>query len=248
LRKALEIDEGLGEAHAQLGYLKLVYDWDTAGADREFQRALRLSPNSADVIFLDSMYKCEMRRFDEGIAGFQRAAELDPTGPQSYQYLGFAYYWADRLEEAAVQEKKALDLDPHYTNAKFILIFIEALKGRLSEAAAQADRLWSTLPPSEDATLLSNFGWLYGVAGQQEKARTLLKRILDIRARRYVDAFVIAGVYAGLGEKEKAFEWLDRAYEEHAGQLVIVKVDRWIDNLRSDPRYARLLKKMNFGE
>jgi len=246
LIKALDLDDGLGEAHASLGYLKLVADWDLAGAEKEFKRALTLSPSSVDVYILDSMYLAEMRRFDEAIAGYKRAVELDPTGPQTYAYLGWGYYWAGRFDEAITQTKKALEIDPTNLNAQFTLIMIDALKGMFGEAVAQADKLLSALPSLDDAQILSNFAWIYAVSGGQEKARTFLKRMLDLRAKRYVDAYMIGGVYAGLGEKDKAFEWLNKAFEEHAGQMVVIKVDHWIDNLRSDPRYKDLLKKMGF--
>jgi TolB-like protein/Tfp pilus assembly protein PilF/tRNA A-37 threonylcarbamoyl transferase component Bud32 len=248
LVKALDLDDGLGEAHASLGYLKMVADWDPAGAEKEFKLALTLSPSSVDVHILNSMYLAEMRRFDEAIAGFKRAVELDPTGPQTYLYLGMAYYWADRLDEALVQIKKALELDSNNLNVQFMIAMIYALKGMSSEALAQADKMQSALPTPDDAVILSNFGWIYAVLGQQEKARTFLNRMLDLREKRYVDAFVIAGVYAGLGEKDKAFEWLAKAYDERAGQMVIIQVDHWIDNLRSDPRYKELLKKMGFNQ
>jgi TolB-like protein/Flp pilus assembly protein TadD len=246
LIKALDLDDGLGEAHASLAYLKMVADWDPASAEKELKRALALSPGSADVYVLYSMFLAETRRLDEAIEGLKRAAELDPTGPQTYAYLGWGYYWASRFDEAIAQLKKALEMDPSNLNTQLMLIMIDALRGRFSEAVAQADKLLLTLPSPDDAPILSNFAWIYAVSGQPEKALTLLKRMLDLRAKRYVDAYIIAGVYAGLGDKEKAFEWLNKAYEERAGQLIIIQVDHWIDNLRSDPRYKDLLKKMGF--
>ncbi len=246
LIKALDLDDGLGEAHASLGYLKMVADWDPAGAEKELNRALTLSPSSVDVYILYSMYLSEKRRFDEAIAGFKRAVELDPTGPQTYAYLGWGYYWASRFDEAITQTKKALEMDPSNLNTQLTLIMIDALRGKFAEAVAQADKLLSALPSLDDAPILSNFAWIYAVSGRPEKSRTFLKRMLDLRAKRYVDAYIIAGVYAGLGDKEKAFEWLSKAYDERAGQMVIIQVDHWIDNLRSDPRYKELLKKIGF--
>jgi tetratricopeptide (TPR) repeat protein len=183
---------------------------------------------------------------DEAIEGLKRAAELDPTGPQTYAYLGWGYYWASRFDEAVAQLKKALEMDPSNLNNQLTLIMIDALRGMFGDAVAKADKLLLTLPSPDDAPILSNFAWIYAVSGKPEKARTFLKRMLDLRAKRYVDAYIIAGVYAGLGDKEKAFEWLNKAYEERAGQLIIIQVDHWIDNLRSDPRYKDLLKKMGF--
>ena len=91
--------------------------------------------------------------------------------------------------------------------------------------------------------MFSYLGWVYAVSGKHEKARSLLNRMLDLRARRYVDSYLIADVYAALGEKDKTFEWLNRAYEERAARMIFIKIDRWINNLRSDPRFKELLKK-----
>jgi len=246
--KALELNEELGEAHASLGYLKMVSDWDLAGAEHEFKRALKLSPNNRDVYVPYSIYLTVTGRFDEGIAGFKRAAELDPATPGSYSYLGFGYYLAGRFDEAMAQHKKELDMDPNSLNVQLFFASIYALKGMYREAVAQGDKVLSVRPTPEDASILSFIGWVYAVSGRQEKARSLLNRLLDLRAKRYVDAYLIGVVYSGLGERDKAFEWLNKAYEEHAGQMIFIKVDHWTENLRSDPRYKDLLKKMGWDE
>jgi TolB-like protein/tRNA A-37 threonylcarbamoyl transferase component Bud32 len=247
IEKALELDEDLGEAHASLGYLKMVFDWDFAGAEHEFQRALKLSPGSIDVDFQYSLYLAMMGRFDEAIAGFKRVVELDPATPANYVYLGgFGYHLAGRYDEAIAQIKKGLDMDPSILYGQLFLASAYALKGMSGEAVAQADKTLSASPNTEDIETLAFLGWVYAVSGQQEKARNLLNRMLDLRARRYADAYLIGEVYAGLGEKEKAFEWLSKAYKEHAGQMFCIKVDPWIDNLRSDPRYKELLRKIGF--
>ncbi len=243
--KALELDEELGEAHASLGYLKFFLDWDFAGAERDFKRAVKLSPGNVDVYILNSIYLTFLGRFDEAIAGFKRAVELDPASPLTYTYLGgFGYQMAGRYDESIDQIKKGLDMDPSIFLGQLFLASVYALKGTYGEAISQADKVLSAWPTLEDVQVLSFLGWVNAVSGRQEKARNFLNRMLDLRARRYVDAYLIGAVYAGLGEKDKAFEWLTKAYEEHAGQLVCIRVDPWIKNLRSDPRYKELLKKM----
>jgi len=243
--KALELDEELGEAHASLGYLKFFLDWDFAGAERDFKRAVKLSPGNVDVYILYSIYLTFSGRFDEAIAGFKRAVELDPASPLTYTYLGgFGYQMAGRYDESIDQIKKGLDMDPSIFLGQLFLASVYALKGTYGEAISQADKVLSAWPTLEDVQVLSFLGWVNAVSGRQEKARNFLNRMLDLRARRYVDAYLIGAVYAGLGEKDKAFEWLTKAYEEHAGQLVCIRVDPWIKNLRSDPRYEELLKKM----
>ena len=245
--KALELDEELGEAHASLGYLKFFLDWDFAGAERDFKRAVKLSPGNVDVYILNSLYLTFLGRFDEAIAGFKRAVELDPASPLTYTYLGgFGYQMAGRYDESIDQIKKGLDMDPSIFLGQLFLASVYALKGTYGEAISQADKVLSAWPTLEDVQVLSFLGWVNAVSGRQEKARNFLNRMLDLRARRYVDAYLIGAVYAGLGEKDKAFEWLTKAYEEHAGQMVCIRVDPWIKNLRSDPRYKELLKKMGW--
>jgi adenylate cyclase len=243
--KALELDEELGEAHSSLGYLRGFLDWDFAGAEREFKRALKLSPGSVDIYSTYSVYLSMMGRFDEAIAGFKRAVELNPAAPETYVNLGgFGYYLGGRLDEAIAQIKKGLDIDPNFLLGQLFLASAYAVKGMYREAIAQADKLISAWPTLEDVQTFSFVAWVYAVSGQQDKARNVLSRMLDLRARRYVDAYLIGAVYAGLGEKDKAFEWLAKAYEEHAGQILWIKVDPWFENLHSDPRYKELLKKV----
>jgi TolB-like protein/Tfp pilus assembly protein PilF len=247
IKKALELDDKLGEAHATLAYLKWAFDWDLAGAEHEFKRAIKLSSGSVDVYILYSIYLTMMERFDEAIAGFKRSVELDPATPTNYIYLaGFGYHIEGRYDEAIAQLKKALDMDPSFLLGQLFLASAYALKGMSREAIAQADKVLSAWPTTEDVQTLSFLGWVYAASGKQEKSRDILKRMLDLRARRYVDAYLIAVVYAGLGEKDTAFGWLDKAYEEHAGQLVCIKADPWNKNLRSDPRYKELLRKMGW--
>jgi tetratricopeptide (TPR) repeat protein len=153
---------------------------------------------------------------------------------------------AGRYDESIDQIKKGLDMDPSIFLGQLFLASVFALKGTYGEAISQADKVLSAWPTLEDVQVLSFLGWVNAVSGRQEKARNFLNRMLDLRARRYVDAYLIGAVYAGLGEKDKAFEWLTKAYEEHAGQMVCIRVDPWIKNLRSDPRYKELLKKMGW--
>jgi tetratricopeptide (TPR) repeat protein len=244
--KALNLDDSLGEAHTSLANIMLIFDWNFSGAEHEFKRALKLNPGSLDVYFPYLMCLVATGRFDDAIAGFKRAVELDPASPANYVNLGgWGYQFAGRYDESILQIKKGLDMDPSILYGQLFLASAYALKGMYEEAIAQADKVLSAQPAAEDLQILSFLGWVYAVSGRQEKARTLLNRMLELRTRRYVDAYLIGDVYAGLGEKDKAFEWLNRAYEEHAGQMIFIKIDPWNKNLHSDPRYKELLKKMS---
>ncbi len=244
--KALELDEALGEAHGLLAWLKFVFDWDVPGAEQEFRRALKLTPNSVEVYIWYSHYLKLTGRFDEAIAGFKRAVELDPATPATIFQLGTGYYIAGRLDEAIAQCQKTLEMDPSFFYAPLVMIWAYTSKGMYREAVAQADKVIAAWPRREDAQLLSTMGLVYAASGRQENARNFLKRLLDLRARRYVDALLIGLVYVWLGEKDEAFEWLTRAYEEHAGQMVFLKIDPLLKNLHSDLRYKELLKKMGW--
>jgi len=247
LEKALELDAGLAEAHAALGYFKMAFDWDFAGAEREFNNALSLSPGNLDVHIPYSMYLAAMGRFEEAIAGLKRAIDLDPVSPAIHIFMGeWGYQFAGRYDESIAQIKKGLDMDPSILYGQLFLASAYALKGLHGEAVAQADRVMAASPEPENLQICSFLGWVYAVSGGKEKAVGLLNRMLELRSKRYVDAYLIGEVYAGLGEREKAFEWLNKAYEEHSGQIVLIRVDPWIENLRSDPRYGTLLRKIGF--
>lgn len=247
LEKALELDEGLAEAHAALGYFKMAFDWDFAGAEREFNRALSLSPGNLDVYLPYSMYLTAMGRFEEAIAGLERVIDLDPISPAIHIFLGeWGYQFAGRYDESIAQIKKGLDMDPSILYGQLFLASAYALKGMHREAVAQADRVTAASPKTEDLQICSFLGWVYAVSGEKKKALGLLNRMLELRSKRYVDAYLIGEVYAGLGEREKAFEWLNKACGERSGQIVLIGVDPWIENLRSDPRYGALLRKIGF--
>ena len=247
--KALALDEELGEAHASLGNLMWFFNWDSAGAEREFKRALQLNPGSSDAYILFSIYLTTTGRFDEAIAGFKRLLELDPATPVSSIMLGgWGYMFSGRYNEAIEQIRIGIEMEPGILWGRLYLAVSYALKGAFKEALAEADKVISTSSPLDDLMVLSFLGWVYAVSGRPEKARGLLDRMLELRAGRYVDAFIIGEVYAGLGEKEKAFEWLNRAYEERAAQMIFLKIDPFIRNLHSDPRYEELLKKTGFHE
>jgi len=245
--KALELDESLGEAHAALGTIKFYFDWDLSGAELEFQRALKLSAGSPTVYSLYGYYLSLTGRFNEAIACFMRAIELDPVTPGAIFDLGMSYSLAGRYDEATAQFKRNLDLDPNYFWAQFWLALNFAFKGLHSEAMAQADKMKSLWPWTEnDPVSLGYSGWIYAIGGRKEAARNKLDRLLDLRSKRYVDGYLIGAIYAGSGEKEKAFQWLTKAYEERSANMVELKVIPVLNNLRSDPRYHELLKKMGF--
>lgn len=138
------------------------------------------------------------------------------------------------------------ELDPNFYYAQLTLPMAYALSGMFMEAIAQADKIIAFHPKTEDPNLLGGFGWVYAIPGKQELARKHLTLLLDLRTRRYFDRYFIAQIYAGLGEKDKVFEWLNRGYDERACWLIWLKTDPFMKNLRFDPRHHTILKKMGW--
>jgi TolB-like protein len=244
--KALDLDDSLGEAHASLANVMFNFDWNFAGAEEEFLRALKLNPRSADIHIFYSWCLEQSGRSDEAIAGFERAINLDPVSSFTNRGLGWGYFFAGRYDESIVQLKATLELDPNNYWTLVELAWPYAMKGMKREVALLVDKIKALYSLEEDPALLSSAAWCYAVTGEKEKARVLLERMLDLSVRKYVDPYSVAGVYAGLGEKDRAFDWLTRGYKDRSIGMLSLKVDPFLNPLRSDPRYMELLKKMGW--
>jgi len=245
-KKILELDEMLPEAHAMLGLLR-VYDYDWKGAEREFQRALELDPNSEDVWeSYDYSYLVPMRRLDEAVAASRRALEKDPLRPFLQWRLGYRYYLTRQWERAIEQYRNALELDPHYIAAHGYMGFAHCLAGRFDEAVRAVEAVAKAGPnPSLGMAFL---GYLYAVAGQTGEARKLIEELQELAQKAPVPASRFAWIYTGLGEVEQALDWLEKALEERDGFIIHLHVDPCWEVLRSHPRYQALLKKMNLDK
>ncbi len=248
--KALELDDNLGEVHTALGRLKLFFEWDMAGAEREFKRALELSPDNSECHNSYAMYLTCAGMCDEAIASFKRAADLDPVSPVALFMLGsWGYYCASRFDEGIAENKKALSLDPGFMLASTGVVQLYALKGMHSEAVSLADSLIAThLTLEKDPFALLTLAWVYAVSGREQSARAILQQALDYRTSKYLDAYLMAWVYAGLGDRDKAFEWLTKGYEERASQMIFLRMDPALVDLRADPRFGDLLRKMKLEQ
>ena len=246
--KALELHDTLAEAHAALGQVKFIFDWDWVGSERAFKRALELNPNSVDALLNYTFYLILLGRFDEGIAANQRAIELDPLTPTTSLSLGWAYHKARRYDESIAQLRSTLALSPELSLAHLQLAGNYAAKQMYAEAIAEGEKALAFAPSAERPVVLGTLGWVYGVAGKRDAARKLLEQLQALSTRRYVDPWYITLVYTGLGEKELALRWLRKAYEEHSASIVFLKVDPVLDSLRDDARFQALLRRMNFPQ
>ena len=243
--KALELDNTLAEAHASLGFIKDFYDWDWTGAEREFRRAIDLSPSYAPAHARYAFTLALMGRFDEALAEIQRAQELEPLGLLESAQVAWIYYWSGQFDPAIEQLRKVLELDPNFAVAHYNLGFMYSRQGRHEEAIAAGRKAIEL--GGESAMFLAVLGKIYARAGKRDEALKIVVQLNERSQREYVPRFPLAGIYLGLGEKEQALAWLEKAYEEREGWLTNLKREsfEW-DPLHDDPRFQDLLRRMNF--
>ena len=236
-RKALELDDSLAEAHAMLAQALYRGDWDWAGAEQEIKRALEINPNCELAHGTYSEYLATQGRTEEAVAEARRQLEINPLLWWPYQNLGTGYYYGRRYDEALPPYEKAVQLsgDPHVW---VWVAWTYREKGMYKEAIA------GFLKMPDGAIKFGHLGNAYARAGQKAEARKLLQKLIEL-SKQQLGTWEVALVYAGLGEKDRAFEWLERAYKIHDSGMCWLKVDQPLDPLRSDPRFQDLLRRMN---
>ncbi len=239
--KALELDDTLAEAHTSLAFIKTDYDWDWLGAEREFQRAIELNPAYARAHNLYGYLLYRLGRFEEAIAELKRSVELDPLSLLNNRVLGQAFYNARQYDQAIEQFRKTLELDPNFSSAHRFLGRAYLQKSMYNDGTAEIEKELTIYPGHVGA--LGDLGYAYALAGRKADALKVLDQLNDLSKQKYVPATYRAEVYVGLGAKDKAFEWLEKGYEERF--LPSIKVDPAYDPLRSDPRFQDLLRRMN---
>jgi TolB-like protein/DNA-binding winged helix-turn-helix (wHTH) protein/Flp pilus assembly protein TadD len=246
--RALELDETLAEAHASLGRVLAAYDWDWTSAEKEYKRAIELNPRYAVAHQWYGGYLAVMGRSDEAIAERKRAVELEPLSPIINFELGLAFYYARDYDLAIEQFQKTLELDQNFPATHNFLPAAYEQKGMYSEAIAEFKKAIPLTGKSEWTLSKAGLGHVYAVTGKKSEARTVLDELKQASEQEYVPANSIALIYAGLGEKDQAFAWLDKAYEQRAFQLQWIKLDpRW-DSLRSDPRFQDLMRRLGLPQ
>jgi TolB-like protein/Tfp pilus assembly protein PilF len=240
--KALEIDPTLAEAQTSLGMAKFWFDWDWPGAETEFRRAIELDPRYALGHYWFAVYLGAMGRSAQAIAENRRARELEPFSLTVNAYLGVLMYQAGRHDEAIQLVRQALDLDPNFAQARYYLGRNYAAYGKYDEAIQEFERAIHLAGVSGgQIQSLAGLGWVYGVTGNRDEAQKVLDKLGGLASGHYVSSFRTAQVYAGLGEKDRAIEWLRKACEERSEELVYLKVQHFWDPLRADPRFQEIL-------
>jgi serine/threonine protein kinase/Tfp pilus assembly protein PilF len=251
--KALQLDDSLAEAHTSLGMIKLSYDWDWVGAEHEFKRAMELNPGYPLAYVMYGQYLTMVGRQTDAMPYFENAHRLDPLFGQSYKGEGYSCFMAHKYDEAIVQYQKALELEPDAITY-FGLVLARAEKGDYATAVSEAEKATKM---DKSPVLLTSLASAYARAGRRADANRVLRRLQEIwesqgrapawhTARsQYVCPYEVAGVYAQLGDNDRAFDWLDKAYRNRSC-LYWLRVDPRFDSIRSDRRFQELLAKMNF--
>jgi tetratricopeptide (TPR) repeat protein len=241
--KAIELDDSLEEAHAALAVVLKDYDWDFAGAERAFRRALGLNPGHAlTQQWYGECLAC-MGRHAEAIAALRRAQDLDPLSINITTTLGrHGYFFARRYDDAIGQLRRTIETDPTYWIAHNFLGWVHLVRGQFAEALAEfetARRL------DDNPETLACLGYCQAASGRPAEATECLGALTALARHRYVAPVNLALVYTGLGDKEQAFIWLDKGLDDRSQWLSEIGVDPAFDPLRSDPRFAALMRRMN---
>jgi TolB-like protein/Flp pilus assembly protein TadD len=244
--RAREIDATLAEGYPTLAIISLFYDWDWAAAEREFKRAIELNPNSPEPYPVYGYYLVAMERLDEAIVAIKRAVSLDPLSLIFNSMMGALYYFARRYDEAIEQSRRTLAMEPYFAEAHHMLGQVYEEKGMLTDAVAELEK---AMMLSGDSRLeKAALGHAYAVSGRRAEAQKVLDELREESKQKYVPAYLIAEIYVGMGDKDRAFEWLERAYQQREGYLVLIKVTPRLDSLRSDPRFQHLVHRIGLAE
>jgi len=248
-QKALELDDTLAEAHAALAYAKF-FDWDWLNVEREFKRAIELNPNNA---FSHRRYGETLQaraRFSEALAEGMRAQELDPLSPDIVANLGFTHLMMQHYDESIAQFRKVLDLKSNVPVAHAFTAVAYAMKGMHRQALAEYDQIsdQDKAVAPETQLIADTLGWIYAVSGRRADALKIALEFRQLSTHAYVESYSLGTIYAGLGEKDEAFRLLEKAYDQHSPDIVFLAVDPFWYGMRSDPRYADLLRRIGLPQ
>ncbi len=241
--RAIEIDETLAEAHAVLGLIIFWYDWDWQAAEKEYRRALELDPNSAEAHFGYAHLLSNIARHEQALAEIKHSRELDPVSLRTNAVEGQILFFAGRSDEALDRLNKTIDLNPNFWLSHLFISDVYIEKGMYAEAVAALKKAGEISGNAQ-----SNAYRAFALAkwNKQAEARVILDELLKLSNENYVAPYHFAIVYNGLGESDKALDYLEKAFADKNVLMVFLKVDPKWNNLRKDPRFIELMRRMNF--
>lgn len=241
-RKALELDDTLAEAHTALGAIQHRSKWNWVEAEREFRRAVELNPNYTPAYQFYALCLSSVGRQQEALAAIRRALELEPASPIINAAAARQLIFARQYDLAIEQLQKALELEPNFMVAHVRLGLVYEQKGMYEDAFAELDKA-RTLS-KDNPFVIAAVGHAYALSGNRKRAQELLAELKQLSKKRYVSSYDMAVIYSGLREPDQAFAWLEKAYQDREGLLVYLKVEPWLDPIRSDRRFAELVRRV----
>jgi DNA-binding winged helix-turn-helix (wHTH) protein/TolB-like protein/Flp pilus assembly protein TadD len=239
---ALRLDNSLAEAHAALGMIAFYYGWNWSESEHEFQLALALNPNDAGAETWYGLNLVAMGRVEEAMDLVQRAKEIDPLSPEINVALGRLYYSSRQYEKAINVYRKVIELNPNFARAHMRLGMTYMAQRALGDSLYEFEEAKRLAP--DDPYVDGLLGCAEALSGNTLAAQKLLEGLTLRSSEQYVPAFSIVLVYIGLGERDRALEWLERAYQDRSAYMVYAKTDPLLDPLRSDPQFISILHRM----
>ena len=240
--QALHLDDSLADAHNSLAYVRLNYDWDWRGAEREFRRSLELNPGYANAHHWYAHFLVSHDRSDEALTESHKALELEPLSPVMNLHLGWHYWYARQFDAALEQLAKTLELEPNYGLAHWYRGLAYALTNRYAQALRELGAARRLLKSSQ--MVEADTGYVHALAGERGKALKVIATLKRKAARSYVNPFELALIHIGLGDREPAFACLETAFRERSDVLVYLRVDPRLDPIRDDPRFHALERRV----
>ena len=243
VQKALDLDDTLAVAHLSLAAIRAIYDWDWVGAEREFQRALQLQPGNATAHhWYVALLLTPLGRFDEALAEIKRAQELDPLSLLIINTAGFVYLHDRQYDQAIRKAQEALEMQSAFSEGYSLLGSAYRQKGMYDKAIAAYQEAIAL--SGRHAGHLASLGHAYAMAGRTNEVLEILDELTDRAKETYVSPFDMAVICVGLGEKNRVFGWLERAYDERSTGLTHLGTSPTFDSLRDDPRFDDLLRRI----
>ncbi len=242
--RALAIDKNLAEAHALLAFARQHYDWDWSGAEKEYRRAIELRPGSAQTHHWYALFLDAAGRPDEALKEIRKALELDPLSLVINADCALIDYHSRAYEEAVRECNKTIDLDASFPRAHWYLGLAYQQMGMLEEARREYRKAIDL--SNRSAVMLGWMGYACALSGRRDESAGILRELNDRARQKYITPYAMALIHIGLGERDLAFEWLEKAYEDRSDVLVWLKREPGLDSLRPDPRFAALEHRVAF--
>jgi serine/threonine-protein kinase len=251
-QRALEIDEGLADAHLAMAHIYFYFDRDWAKAEGEFERAIELNANSTDAHKYYGLFLASRERFDQAVAEGKKALALDPLSIAVNIVGGFIYLFVDRLDDALGLVRQMIELDSNAPQGYWVGGSLLMANGKYEEAV---EAFQKSLSLGDNQMALAKLGCAYGLVGRRDEALKILDQLFEMRKCRYAAPFNIARVYAGLGDNDNAFEWMEKAVEERDADLVFLK--RYVEagagvylgaSFSTDSRYEDILRRADLRQ